>query len=124
MIISSINEEKLDFIKLMDTNGYEVVSVETLQASGDYPSQDQTAGRPLFNVIVQRKKMWSRPSSNEENRMATADPATGLVTVGDISRLIDIVCEIKTCGGPTGQAISPRTARELQKLKDELYSER
>jgi hypothetical protein len=61
------------------------------------------------------------PRRNEVNG---TESSKRFATVEDVGRLIDIMCELKTYGGPTGQMVDPRTAKELQKLKDELYSER
>jgi hypothetical protein len=48
----------------------------------------------------------------------------GSVKIEDIAKLIDILAELTTLGGPTGQRVDPRTREKLLDLKSSLYEER
>jgi hypothetical protein len=65
MIMSSINEEKIGFIMLMDKNNYEVLRVETA-ASGDCASHVQKSSRPILSVVVQQRMGWTQPADETE----------------------------------------------------------
>ena len=45
-------------------------------------------------------------------------------TVKELAKLIDIINELETYGGPARQTTTPRTAEKLQSLKETLYEER